>query len=327
MSGILNEGTQTGLQTSLYQGIEQLAGKLTLTFQRYVRQTISQDGYVFWVLAGQTLTATGSLHYATSQEQEEDQTLGINSVIFTSENQIAQFNTVQDGVLWVCDWETPSGNTIQIAFSRQGPYFPQAKLWHYTGFAVYPALSSQLVQSAADLPLGPIVNDSLPIWLALPESLAATPGSQASSAPVYPSFLVPTNIAPPYIVAHIEPGSTKALGAFPILSWPGTPTPNTALQLMPASQLAQDSVRLTFYGFNNQQAIQYLTAMKEYSENTDAFGFMSSPAFQDEKRTQSEITALAMKKTLTFRASYYQSTSDAFARRLILSASLGSITV
>ncbi len=326
MSGLLNETSMTGLQSSLYQGIEQLA-QLTLTFQQYVRQTISQDGYVFWVLAGQTLTATGSLHYATSQEQEEDQTLGVNAITFTSEQQIAEFNAIADGVLWIADWVTPGGNTIQIAFSRQGPYFPKADLWHYNGFAVYPALASQLVASVSDLPAGPIVNDSLPIWLSLPQSLKATPGSQASTAPVYPSFLVPSNIVPPYIVAHIEPGSTKALGSFPILSWPGTPNPDTALQLMSASQLIQDAVRLTFYGFNNQQAIQYLQALVDYSQNTDAFGFMSSPAFQDEKRTQSEITALAMKKTLSFRASYYQSTSDAFARRLILSASIGSLTV
>lgn len=327
MSGLLNEGTQNGLQSSLYQGIEQLAGQLQLTFSQYLRQTISQDGYVFWVASGQILKATGSLHYATSQDQDEDQTLGVNAITFTSEVQIPQFNAVSDGVLWVADWPTPSGDVIQIAFSRQGPYFPKAKLWHYNGFAVYPALKSQLVQSATDLPAGPIVNDSLPIWLGLPASLSGTSGSQASAAPVYPSFLVPSNIAPPYIVAHIEPGSTKALGAFPILAWPGTPTPNTALQLMAGSQLIQDAVRLTFYGFNNQQAIQYLQAMVAYSETTDAFGFMSSPAFQDEKRTQSEITALAMKKTLSFRASYYQSTADAFARRLILSASLGSITV
>lgn len=319
---MLTEQSLNGLPISLYQGLEQLAEGQTLTFTKYVKSTISQDGYVFWVASGLTTTATGSLHYATSQEQDEDQTLGMNSVIFTSEQQIVEFNAIADTALWICDWQTPSGQTIQIAFSRQGPYFPQAKLWHYSGFAVYPALASQLVQSATDLPAGPIVNDSLPIWLGLPTSLAAVPGNQAPAVNVYASFLVPSNIVPPYIVAHVEPGSTKALNAFPVQIWPGNPSPTTAMQIMADSQLMADNVKMTFYGFTNQQARQYLNSLIDYSLNTDAFGFMSSPVFQDEKRTQSEISAIAMKKTLTFRASYYQQTADAFARRLILSAAI-----
>ena len=317
---LLTESTTGGLPISLYAGIEQLAASQTVTFTKYSRVTIAQDGYVFWVAGSQTVSATGSLHYATSQEQEEDQTLGMNAVVFTSEQQIQEFNTASNQVLWIANWVTPGGNTIQIAFSRQGPYFPQAQLWHYSGFAVYPALASQLVQSSSDLPVGPIVNDSLPIWLALPTQLATVPGNQAPVIPVYPSFLVPANLQPPYIIAHIV--DTRALGSFPILAWPGNPNPLTALQPMADSQLTADNVRFTFYGLNNQQTRQWLNSLIEYSLYTDAFGFMSSPAFQDEKRTQPEIAAIAMKKTLTFRASYYQQTADAFARRLILSATV-----
>lgn len=320
----LTEAGLTGQQAALYSGIEQLSGNQTLTFSKYLRQVISQDGFVYWVNSGQTATATGSLHYATSQDQNEDETLGTNAVQFTSETEIQEFNAINAGTLWIADWQTPGGNTLQIAFSRQGPYYPQADLWHYSGFAVYPALQSQILQSASDLPTGPIVSDSLPIWLSLPTTLAQVAGSQAPTIPVYPSFLVPENIVPPYIVAHI--GSTKASGAFPILTWPGTSV-GTNLYDLADSQLMVDEVRLTFYGLNNQQARQYLNALIHYSEDTDAFGFMNTPGFQDEKRTQSEITAIAMKKTLHIKASYYQQASDALARRLILSASFGSITV
>lgn len=324
MSALTEQGLN-GLQVSLYSGVEQLSNTQTLTFSKYIRQVISQDGFVFWVNTGQTMTAVGSIHYATSQEQDEDQTIGMNTVLFTSENQISEFNAVNSGDLWIAEWMTPGGQILKIAFSRQGPYYPQSVLWHYSGFAVFPPMASQILQSAADLPTGPIVNDSLPIWLSLPASLAAVPGSQAPTVPVYASFLVPENIVPPYIVAHVDPGSIKALGAFPILAWPGT-TAATNLYDLPASQLMSDMVRLTFYGFTNQQAIQYLAALIEYSYETDAFGFQNSPAFQDEKRAQSEITAIAMKKTLVIKASYYQQTSDALARRLILSAALGSVT-
>ena len=322
---LLTESTQTGLASSLTQGLGQLSNNQTLVFRRYVKQTFAQDGYVFWVLAGQTLEVTGSLHYATTQEQEEDQTLGMNSVIFTAEQEVEAFNAVNSQTLWVANWQTPGGNTIQIAFSRHGPYYDEANLWHYFGFAVYPALASQLVASSSDLPTGPIVNNSLPIWLSLPTELATVPGGYAPVVSVYASFLVPDNIVPPYIVAHVE--STRPAGSFPILLWPGNPSPTTALQVMSSSQLMQDMVRLTFYGLNEQQATQWYVALIEYSKYTDAFGFQNSPAFQDDKRTQSEITAIAMKKTMLLKASYYQSAADALARRLILSAALGSVTV
>ncbi len=40
----------------------------------------------------------------------------------------------------------------------------------------------------------------------------------------------------------------------------------------------RDKVRLTLYGLNNQQAIQFFQSLIDYSLNTDAFGFMNSPA-------------------------------------------------
>ncbi len=153
------------------------------------------------------------------------------------------------------------------------------------------------------------MSNSLPIWLA-----------QNSASPVYPSFLVPPNVVPPYITAHVEPDATMALQGFPRYIWPGEPTPPTALQSMASQQLARDKVRLTLYGFNNQSAIQYFASLIEYSLATDDFGFCNSPVIKDDKRTQREIIALAMKKTIEIDASYYQSTSDAIARRMILSA-------
>jgi len=231
-------------------------------------------------------------------------------VILTSEVEITEFNATTPGAMWIGSWPVAGGTTtLMVAFSRRGDYFGPANLWHYSGFAVYPAMQTQIVQSAADIPTGPIVTNSLPVWL-----------SQNSFAPVYPSFLVPDNAAPPYIVAHIEPDGTEVLGAFPAyVGWPAPP-PTAALISLTSEQLCRDRVRLTLYGFNNQRAIQYLSALIEYSQNTDAFGFMNSPAIRDDKRTQSEIAAIAMKKTINIVASYYQSTANALAQRLIIEA-------
>jgi hypothetical protein len=221
---------------------------------------------------------------------------------------------VSPTTLWIGAW-TVDGTTLQIAFADRGSFYQQADLWHYGGYAVYPAMASQLVESASDLPAGPIVSNSLPIWLA-----------QNSMAPVYPSFLVPDNIKPPYIVAHIEEGNTEALGAFPMLQLPGMPVGGgvAPINQFASSQLMRDKVRLTLYGFTNQMAIQFLTGLIDASW-ADTFGFCNSPAIQDAKRTQAEIAALAMKKTIVIDASYYQGTADAFARRYILSAGFSSI--
>src|SRR6202012_1175796 len=165
---------------------------------------------------------------------------------------------------------------------------------------------------------------SLPIWLGLAFEFAADP--PLGDAAVFPSYFVPANITPAYVTAHMEPGETIAFGAFPNYAWPGTPTPPYALQQMPSSQLMRDDVRLTMYGFNNQQAIQFYSALIDYSTNTDAFGFCNSPSIKDAKRTQVEIAAIAMQKMLQIKASYYQSTADAIARRLILSAAVTTST-
>lgn len=297
--------SQSQLQDTLAAGVNTLSQQQTVVFTQYSQTVLPADGYVFWINTGSTTTVQGSLHYSTDQQQNEDETIDINRVIFTALSQIDSFNTAAPTDIFIGTFDG-----IQFAFSARGALYQQANLYHYVGNAVYPALASQLIDNAGDLPTEPIVSNSLPIWL-----------SQNSFAPVYPSFLVPANVVPPYITAHIEPSMTEA-PSFPIYTWPGTPNPDTALQPMPSSQLAKDRVRLTLYGFNNQTAIQFYASLIDYSLNSDAFGFGNSPAIRDEKRTQVEMAVIAMKKTIDIDAWYYQSTADAVARRLILSAAV-----
>ncbi len=307
------------LQALLDLGLDGLSKNQQVTFSLYKKFVFIQDGYVFWVNAGNPMTVNGSLHYATDRVQEEDQTIGINTMIFSSEAEITQFNDILPEYMWIAPWIPPGGTSpILIAFSRRGRFYDRAKIWHYSGYAIFPALQSQIIQSEADLPVEPIVSNSLPIWL-----------GQNSLAPVYPSFLVPDNAVPPYIVAHIDPAETICLGSFPVRGWPGniiSGSGSAPLYNLPVSQLARDVVRFTFYGFTNQQAIQFYASLMDYSLNTDDFGFCNTPTIRDEKRSQVEIAAIAMKKTMILEASYYQSTSDAIARRLILSAAV-TITV
>lgn len=314
------QGQQSALSAALQQGLDAIDRSQVVVFRQYAKIVLSNDGTVFWSATGTTLTAPGSLHYATDRHQDEDQTIGVNHVIFTSEEEVTDFNAISPSLLWVGTQPSDDPNVpLQVVFSRRSNYYQQADIWHYVGDAVYPALTAQLISSPNDLPAGPIVSNSLPIWL-----------SQNSFAPVYPSFLVPDNVIPPYIVAHVEPTMTRALQAFPTYTWPGVTVPNSGASPMhnlASEQLAADLVRLTLYGFSNQTAIQYYASLIDYSYNTDAFGFMTSPAIRDDKRTQVEIAAVAQKKTIEITASYYQSTADAVARRLILAASITTTPV
>jgi len=312
-------GQQSQMEATLDAGIGLISAQEQVVFTLYQKWTFSQDGYVFWIATSQTMTASGSLHYGTERRQDEDQTIAANQVILTSEQEITAFNVVAPNTMWIANWPANDGGTIQIAFSSRGPYFQQAGVWHYAGFAVYPALSAQIVTSALSLPAGLIVSNSLPIWL-----------TRNSLSPVYPSFLVPDNVAPPYIVAHIE--STEALGAFPVLGpWPGTTIPNSGqdpLHTLAAFNLVRDEVELTFYGYTNSMAIQWYQSLVDDSTNGIApGGFANSPVISDSKRTQSEIVAIAQKKTMTILWNYYQGAADAVARRLLLSATPPNIQI
>ncbi|OYY59038.1 MAG: hypothetical protein B7Y55_01120 [Polynucleobacter sp. 35-46-207] len=301
------------LAASLAAGLNSLSGNQSVVFNQYARSVLPTDGYVFWVSNGVSITVNGSLHQIIGQNQNEDETMSINKILFTSTQEVTQFNGINSGLLWVGEWLS-DGVTLKVVFNDTASIYQQSGLWHYSGDTVYPALQSQLIASAADLPSSPIVSNSLPIWLA-----------QNSFAAVYPSYLVPSNISPPYIVAHIPPEDTKPIQQFPVYVSPGVLSGSNNY-LMPSTQLMIDKVELTLYGFNNQAAIQYLSSLMDYSLNTDDFGFCNSPVIQDEKRKQSEISVLAMKKKITILASYYQETSDAVARRLILSSALNNLT-
>lgn len=304
-------GAPTELAGGLAAGVNTLSENQTVEFTQYAKSTIPTDGFVFWVNTGSTITIDGSLHYATDRQQNEDETIDIDRIVFTALSPVDVFNEIDPDTLYVGTFEG-----LRFSWSARGPFYEQANLYHYVGNAVYPALATQLIDSASDLPAGPIVSNSLPIWLA-----------QNSMAPVYPSFLVPPNVVPPYITAHVEPDATEA-PSFPIMQWPGVTESGSPAPLhdLPVEQLAKDRVRLTMYGFNNQQAMQFYYSLIEVSCNTDVFGFGNSPVIRDAKRTQTELAVIAMKKTLDIDAWYFQSAADVLARRLILEAGFSSIT-
>ena len=294
----------TSLSSALGAGLETISGGQTVAFTKYVKRILPLDGYVFW-LQGETMVVKGSLHYSTSLLMHEDETLGLNRVVFTSQQPVAQLNSTNPQEIWVA-----TVGELQFAFSQQGSFYQNAGLFHYTGDTVNPAMASQLVRSMLDLPSTiPIVSNSLPAWLAIQTFTPAWLSVVNPQLVLYPSFLVPANTVPPYGTVHIEPSGTTALQSAPWLSLTSS-----------HYQLTMDRVRVTLYGVNNNLALDFIDTVNDYTMLTDAFGLMNMPIVRDEKRTQTELQALAMKKTIDFEVSYLQTRINDLARQLILEA-------
>jgi len=307
---------------ALASGVETISQNQEITFTKYVRVILPLDGFAFWVKAdilspsaligamglatatlaeqgavlsaAPTMTVKGSLHIATTNNQDETEGFAVNRVIFTSEQDVEELNTVNPSTLYIGAYDD-----LTFAFSFRRSYNPQSKLWHYQGDAVYPSMASQIIDDPSQLPSDPIVSNSLPIWLALNKF-----------APMWPSYLVADNIVPPWASVHIHPDSTESMQATAYID------PATGSHY----QLTRDRVKITFYGLDNARALDFLDYVNAYSLNTDAIGIMNMPIVRDEKRTQAELNILAMKKTIEFEVSYYQQTVRSVALNLIRSA-------
>ncbi len=287
------------LRPTLTEGLRVLSADETITFVQYVRTVLPLDGFVFWLRTAAT-EVQGSLHVTASRRQEEDQSPSVNRVVFTSSAEVESFNRIGPGTLWVGE-----SKGVRFAFSESGPYYAQAGLFHYVGDAVYPALASQLVDVGAQLPRL-VVSNSLPVWLTLctydPPWLPA-PNPKVT---LYPSYLVPANLTPPYGVVHVEPSRTVGLQQTAAIG-----------PLRNHYQLARDAVRVTLYGVDNDGAMAFLDLVDQFTLDTDAMGLTNIPIVRDEKRAQPETGVLAMKKVLDFEVTYNQTSVRNAADQMI----------
>jgi hypothetical protein len=300
---------QTSMQAVLAAGIKVLSKSQKVLFQEYFKYTLPLDGTVYWLRStNPPLEIEGSLHFISDKKQEVDQTVDVNRVIFSSLQEIANLNQQNSQNIFISQIIDDSGDLIQAAFSTRGSFYEQSKIWHYRGDAVYPALMTQLINDLNELPLQPMVSNSLPLFMALNQY-----------GTTFPSFLVSDNLIPTYIVANIT--ATEALQSSPIpFSKKSTDNPNT--YNFGTAQLMQDTVEIIMYGMNNQKAIKYLNYLLDTSVNKGEFGFCSIPSITDEKYTQTELGIIALKKKMQFKVSYNQITLDSIENNLIKSAKI-----
>lgn len=308
------------LHDALAAGLDILSQNQTVTFRPYVRAVMPLDSYVFWIncqlLTPQQLAQhglananpviiQGSLHYATQGSMVEDETIVVRSVDFTAESPIAAFGTLTRDVMYVAEWTTALG-TFHFTFSRRNAFYVQAGIHHYVGDAVYPAFVAMLIDDVSQFDQRQIVSNSLPLWLTAFQSVPF-PSLVTTPLAVYPAFLVPENLTPAYGVIDIRTDRT-------LQASPNRDSSSSHFQL------CVDHVRLVMYGLYNDDVMNLMDYIIDYSVNTGQFGFMSSGPIRDEPRTQVELAALAMKKSWELDVSYYQSSMRDIARQYISSS-------
>lgn len=319
-------------------GVGLISGQQQYTFNLYVRLVLPIDGFVFWVLASQLTPAflgkyfgdynsapynasafngrkaiapvltpieqaafqfstNGSLHLSQEIGQDEDTTYTTSTVSFTTPEEVTNFENMAPGTMFI----TTLDNGTQIGFGSQSSRYLLSGIWHYHGRAVYASMQSQMVDDGRLIHPGlAIVSNSLPFWLAL-----GTP-----SVPVFPSFLSPFNLVPPYITAHINPEDTEALASAPLYG----PTNSQ-------SQLVKDRIRFTMYGVNNDAALDFQTSVLNTSLLGN-YGIMNMPVPRDEKRPQLEFQVIAQKKTMMLEVNYYQMRARQLAQQIIRHATM-----
>jgi hypothetical protein len=307
--------SQSPFASAIGDGLQIIDESAEVTFQLYTRVILPLDGYIFWSPTVQ-VKVSGSLHYSQQMVQNEDETLGLAAVTFSCTDQVAEFARVGTDQLAVA-----THGQFRYAFSQQGGFYEPTSEWHYAGQSIYPALASQLLDDPTSIdPNQAIVSNSLPLWLAL--NNWSTPfsdwysntGGAASITPfplpIFPSFLVTPNLVPPYVAVHIGDEDTRALQPVPWVD-----------QNRSSWQLCADRVRVTLFGLQNDAAKDFQAMLLQYMEYSGNLGLMSAITVRDAKRTQVELKAIAMKKTMDLEVSYNQARVASVARTLIESAS------
>jgi hypothetical protein len=240
----------------------------------------------------------GSFHYATTTEQNEEATVDVNEVIFTSLSEIQQFNNIGPDFLYLCHFDA-----LTFAFDSRARLYEQADLYHYRGHALKSKHQTQIIDNPANFNPTLSVSNSLPIWLYMQIYVPPYPGFVCPFV-LYPSYLVDDNLPPPFGAVHIEDTETLAMNSYlgPTLQ---------------SSQLCKEKVKITLFGVDNATAITFMNFVAQYSRDWMYLGLSESPAIHDEKDTQPEMKILAVRKSIEFDINYNQMVSRNIARQLI----------
>ena len=328
---LAEEAVRTPMGAALKGGLDVLDLNQSVTFTLYQQVILPLDGYVFWVKANavspsalvnnspldsfmpnqpQILgppnpvkTVMGAVHYASDLHQQEDENYSSNRVVFSAQEPVQDFNLVSPTQLYIGEFDG-----IRFSFAARGSYFQQSNLHHYVGQAVNSDMLTQIIDDPRLLNTSLIVSNSLPAFLAINRYAPAYPVLiPFPRIPLYPSFLAPLNMRPPFGTVHVEPELTVSRQLAPLFD-----------STMSSGLLAEDRVRVTLYGCTNEMAQDWLAAFYQYTLDTELVGVVGTlGVVRDDKKFQTEMLVLAERKHIVLDISYTQQAVRNIARQLI----------
>lgn len=313
------------LANALAAGLQDITYSATVKFSVYVRTVLPLDGYVFWVRSDLVSAATlsglasdtyngpatvevpGALHISTRTVQEETQNVDISNIVFTTREEIRPFHETGQDYVWIGEQDG-----IRFGIDARNNYYRQSELHHYTGTTIVPTIETQIIDDISQLEEQElIVSNSLPFFLAMSSQSPLYSWLNPPDVAFYPSYLSPDNLIPPYVTVHIDPNTTEAIQAGAVIGEDGE-----------RWQLVRERVRLTFFGLRNKQAAEVLDYITRWCTMFGKMGITNMPVIRDEKQTQSEIGALAIRKSVTLDVNYYQRASYDITLQYILHATV-----
>jgi hypothetical protein len=300
----------TAMSDILGAGIAQISASQSVVFQRYERVILPYDGFVFWVRAdlvnsncgALSMRVDGSLHISVDQQMRSTENISVQGVIFTTMHEVSSLAEIDDKTLWI---GTIDGT--RFSFTKRGKFIASAGVYHYYGDAIYPIMESQVIDDLSKIPTKRIMSNGIPFFL------SAFALGYTGTAPIYPSHLSPTNIAPPYV--SVSSNNTRSVLNTYHVNQNGD-----------IDNLVFETIVVTIYGNGNDEAFKFLHGMRDYRVDTEAFGVLNNPTIVDAFKPQSDLNVIAQKKTITFEINYRQS-ALAIENRKIISECIANISV
>jgi len=272
------------LDNTLFEGYQQLSGNQKITFTRYVSKILPIDGWHFWVKAelldGETepfnKVVSGTLHQSVNQTQEATKSNAITSIILTVNQPIDLLKEVNQESMWLGEYDGS-----KFSFNIQNAFYDNANQFHYAGDAVYIENSDAFIDDINDLNLDDtVITNCIPLFIALNDQVQ-----------IYPAFLNPTNLKPPYATIEVKQTTGVAAGI-------------TFNEFDDSKLMQWDKVELSIFGLRKKQLSDFLKYLTTKQLETEAFGIYWLPSIQNENIPQSEVNILTNKKVLSFDVNY-----------------------
>lgn len=302
---IVNSNNNNTLSQSLGAAVSDVSSDETVTFRQYRQTVLPFDGFVFWLATPTTLSVTGSLHIETNSVHDESQRYDHSEMVLSTQDQVQSFHQKFHGTLWLA-----CINDTLFALDGEKRHFKKAGLFHYFGSSIPSSFLSQFIHTEAELDhYSPVVSSSLPIFLQLPHAGSPTlswcPWPQ--DVPMFPSFCVPDNQEPPYIILHPLAASVHAESM-------GTLDPESGS----TSQLIRERIRVIMVGLPHLQAANIRDYILHWALlHCNELGISNSPVIQDIRHSLEAVPGISMMKSIEFDVMYNQRTVRQSAATLI----------